>query len=241
MIPATQKRSGFTLVELSIVLVIIGLIAGGVVGGQSLIRSSRLNAVAADIQQYKVAINTFGLQYDTLPGDISDAWDYWGTDCDTNADRCNGDGDNKIFGSNTGGREERVMFWNHLFLAKILNNDLEQTYQTAPFTPINDGSRYSVEHYGQYYHSGRGSDQRNHYITLNVNNNFANYTLTPAETYQLDKKHDNGLPGLGDVRAAVGDNSGDGSNKCATTQDTETARSNLDNDSIACTPYFLWD
>jgi prepilin-type N-terminal cleavage/methylation domain-containing protein len=46
-----QSKSGFTLVELSIVLVIIGLIIGGVVGGISLVKRSQLQAVIAEYKQ----------------------------------------------------------------------------------------------------------------------------------------------------------------------------------------------
>jgi prepilin-type N-terminal cleavage/methylation domain-containing protein len=62
--------TGFTLIELSIVLVIIGLIVGGVLVGQDLINASHVLAQVAQITKYNTAVNTFQLKYGYLPGDI---------------------------------------------------------------------------------------------------------------------------------------------------------------------------
>jgi len=66
------KRSGFTLVELSIVLVIIGLLVSGVLMGRDLIRAAEIRAGISQIEKYNVAINAFKLKYDCLPGDCPD-------------------------------------------------------------------------------------------------------------------------------------------------------------------------
>ncbi len=65
-----QKKSGFTLVELSIVLVIIGLIVGGVLVGRDLIKAAEIRAQVSQIEKYNTAVNTFKLKYGYLPGDI---------------------------------------------------------------------------------------------------------------------------------------------------------------------------
>lgn len=64
------NKSGFTLIELSIVLVIIGLIVGGVLVGQDLIAAAKVRAQISQIEQYQTAVNTFKLKYGYLPGDI---------------------------------------------------------------------------------------------------------------------------------------------------------------------------
>lgn len=72
---APAGRAGtaaFTLIELSIVLVIIGLIVGGVLVGQDLIRAAGVRAQISQIEKYNTAVNTFLGKYDALPGDISD-------------------------------------------------------------------------------------------------------------------------------------------------------------------------
>ena len=63
-------NAGFTLIELSIVLVIIGLIVGGVLVGQDLIKAAAIRATVSQIEKYNTAINTFKNKYGGLPGDL---------------------------------------------------------------------------------------------------------------------------------------------------------------------------
>ena len=65
-------KTGFTLVELSIVLVIIGLIIGGVLVGRDLISAATVRAQISQIEKYNAAVNTFRGKYGYLPGDIPD-------------------------------------------------------------------------------------------------------------------------------------------------------------------------
>lgn len=62
-------KNGFTLVELSIVLVIIGLLIGGILVGQSLIDSTKINQAVRQIQQYDIAVSQFQNKFRQLPGD----------------------------------------------------------------------------------------------------------------------------------------------------------------------------
>ncbi len=68
-----KAESGFTLIELSIVLVIIGLIVGGVLVGQDLIKAAEIRATISQIEKYNTAVNTFRNKYNAIPGDISQA------------------------------------------------------------------------------------------------------------------------------------------------------------------------
>src|SRR5437660_1073388 len=98
-------RHGFTLLELSIVLVIIGLLIGGIFVGQSLIHNAQLNAVISEFNRYQTAVQSFKQQYNTLPGDMSNATSFWGSAGGTGSDAtcavvvsttaatCNGNGD----------------------------------------------------------------------------------------------------------------------------------------------------
>ena len=65
------KKKGFTLVELSIVLVIIGLLIGGVLVGQSLIESAKVSRFASDLRQYEIAVTQFYGKFKQYPGDSS--------------------------------------------------------------------------------------------------------------------------------------------------------------------------
>src|SRR5450432_3599729 len=62
-------KRGFTLVELSIVLVIVGLLIGGILVAQSMIATSKIVAVAAQIQQFDAGVDSFKSKYNYLPGD----------------------------------------------------------------------------------------------------------------------------------------------------------------------------
>lgn len=68
-----SKRSAFTLIELSIVLVIIGLIVVGVTGGSSLVASAQLRGLITEVNNYRVAVNTFKAARNQLPGDYASA------------------------------------------------------------------------------------------------------------------------------------------------------------------------
>ncbi len=67
----SKRKSAFSLIELSIVLIIIGLLIAGITGGASLIKSSELRAVMGEARGYAVAVNAFYTQFNALPGDYS--------------------------------------------------------------------------------------------------------------------------------------------------------------------------
>ena len=64
-----RAQSGFTLVEIAIVLVIIGLLLGGVLKGQELIENGRVKSAAADMNGITAAYNSYLDRYRKLPGD----------------------------------------------------------------------------------------------------------------------------------------------------------------------------
>lgn len=69
----TEAEAGFTLIEMSIVLVIIGLLIGGVLKGQELIASTRLKSTVTQWDGYKAAVNGYMDRYNALPGDDPNA------------------------------------------------------------------------------------------------------------------------------------------------------------------------
>ncbi|WP_374510084.1 prepilin-type N-terminal cleavage/methylation domain-containing protein [Niveibacterium sp.] len=64
-----KRQAGFTLVEIAIVLVIIGLLLGGVLKGQELIESAKVKNIAQDMRAISVAVLTYQDKYRALPGD----------------------------------------------------------------------------------------------------------------------------------------------------------------------------
>ena len=86
----SSKKSAFSLIELSIVLIIIGLLIAGITGGASLIKSSELRSIMGEARGYAVSVNSFFTQYDQYPGDANINV---GSNC---SGTCLGDRDNKI-------------------------------------------------------------------------------------------------------------------------------------------------
>jgi type II secretory pathway pseudopilin PulG len=70
-------KSAFTLIELSILLLIIGLIIGGITAGSSLIKQSQVRAVISEFNNIQSSIKTFRIQFNALPGDFASAGQFW--------------------------------------------------------------------------------------------------------------------------------------------------------------------
>ena len=68
-----SKQTGFTLIEIAIVLVIIGLLLGGVLKGQELINSAKVKNLATDFKNVPVYIYGYEDKFRALPGDDANA------------------------------------------------------------------------------------------------------------------------------------------------------------------------
>ena len=76
MLYSRHALRGFTLVELSVVVVVIALLVGTILVGQTMIRGSELQGIITDYTKYQTAVEDFRKQYKALPGDMIDATDY---------------------------------------------------------------------------------------------------------------------------------------------------------------------
>ena len=79
--------------ELSLVLVIIGLIVGGIMAGTSLIHQSQLRAMMNDYTEWQIAVRTFKEKYDYFSGDFPYASSIWPNCHPPNVTWCNGNGE----------------------------------------------------------------------------------------------------------------------------------------------------
>lgn len=120
-------KKAFSLVELSIVLVILGLLVGGVLSGQSLIRASELRSVSTEYQFYVTAVGTFRDKYFALPGDMNNATSFWTSEA-------NGDGNGEIKGSapTTAATNETGHFWSQLAAARLIEGAYTPASWAAP-------------------------------------------------------------------------------------------------------------
>jgi prepilin-type N-terminal cleavage/methylation domain-containing protein len=107
-----KSQRGFTLVEIAIVLVIIGLLLGGILKGQEMITQAKIKNVIADITGVSAAMYGYQDRYRALPGDDkgADRWTSGGGGV-----KGNGDGViSGIYNSTASPAPESVQFWDHL-------------------------------------------------------------------------------------------------------------------------------
>lgn len=202
---------GFTLVELSIVLVIVGLLIGGILISQSLISTAKIQAQVKQIQQFDIAVQNFMTVYGGLPGDSSKAHaqlQYWADDLGNDNGILNG-------GSWTSADEpcnpykyhECSLFFRTLkefnFLPietfKVL---IDKTHGLQPddLYPASPFKNYPVlvnsSPTGKLYYE----------ITIPPGGNAQNDSVnagpyTGAEALAIDKKTDDGIPTTGSIAA----------------------------------------
>ena len=104
-----SQQSGFTLVEIAIVLVIIGLLLGGILKGQEMITQAKIKNVVADFSGISAAYYGYQDRYRAIPGDDSGAATRW-------SGATAGNGNGQIAGkyNSTTDTEESRMWWDHL-------------------------------------------------------------------------------------------------------------------------------
>lgn len=113
-----RRQSGFTLIEIAIVLVIIGLLLGGILKGQELITQGRIRNVANDFQSMTAAINLYQDRYRALPGDDAGAAARWSITAPSGGTL----GDGIIAGTynSATASDESRQFWLHLRRAGLV-------------------------------------------------------------------------------------------------------------------------
>lgn len=93
---------GFTLIELSIVLIVIGLVVGGVLVGRTLIYAAEIRSQIKQFQDYQIAFVTFQGKYGCIPGDCNNATTFFGTTDSLGNTINNGDGNGAVDTENRG-------------------------------------------------------------------------------------------------------------------------------------------
>ncbi|MES2499446.1 MAG: prepilin-type N-terminal cleavage/methylation domain-containing protein [Pseudomonadota bacterium] len=113
-----NKQTGFTLIELAIVLVIIGLLLGGVLRGQELINSARVKNITRDFQNVQVYVYGYQDRFRALPGDDAIAETHLAGATNPDAGNANNGRIDGAWNSADEG-DESYLFWQHVRLAGL--------------------------------------------------------------------------------------------------------------------------
>jgi prepilin-type N-terminal cleavage/methylation domain-containing protein len=133
-----RQQSGFTLVEIAIVLVIIGLLLGGILKGQELINSAKVKNLANDFRVIPTYIYAYQDRFKALPGDDSAADTHLpGTPAATKATTGGTIGNGVIEGRwNTATQtDESYLFWQHVRMANLAAGPTDPA--DATYVPVN--------------------------------------------------------------------------------------------------------
>ena len=134
-----RNQSGFTLIEIAIVLVIIGLLLGGVLKGQELINSAKVKNLATDFRNIPVFIYGYQDKFKALPGDDALVTSHLtgASDCTPAAAGLCATGNGILDGSwnATAITDESYVFWQHVRLAGLTAGST--TTGAADYLPVN--------------------------------------------------------------------------------------------------------
>lgn len=190
----SERQGGFTLIEIAIVLVIIGLLLGGVLKGQELITGARIRNLIQQQDGIKAAYLGFLDRYRALPGDYAQANGNipgLGTVCTTGTPG-NGNGDGMI-SSGPLQPHEHLLMWEHLSKAGFISGsytcDTTASAATSPSNPY--GSLFAMQHDAQWF-QGAGTASRHHLKT--------GTQVPPGVLAEIDRKIDDGSPLTGSFR-----------------------------------------
>ena len=224
---------GFTLIELSIVLVIIGLIVGGVLVGQDLVKTAAVRAQLSQIEKFHTATNTFYGKYGYLPGDITAALSTQLGFVTRAGVAGRGDGNGVLQGvAYTGGNPygwnqdgETMFFWEDLSSAGLIegtfntatdaNFTISSSSGFAPYLPaakIGNGNYVYVWSNGPAAVASSGTNFFGIVVPTADGGGAttSNLGLTVRQAYAMDSKIDDGLPTTGRAIVASIDGSGGG-------------------------------
>jgi prepilin-type N-terminal cleavage/methylation domain-containing protein len=234
---------GFTLVELAIVLVIIGLVIGGVMVGRDLVSSSTIRAQVSQLQSFDSAVSVFKSRYGYLPGDIPNPLTFGlsfdaTTQAYCNANNVNGDGivqDRNGLYPAVWTNCEPSYFFIHLKDANLIN-DLSGKFKAAVSGCGAGNSAQTIDCQfpaakigtGGFTATTMANTQLGYFmgITNRDTSIFNPYALTmsstgptvvPIDAYNLDVKMDDGTPLRGKIKSVIRPATADSvSNNCIT-------------------------
>lgn len=211
-----RGEAGFTLVELAIVMIIIGLLIGGILKGQELVANAQVTATVAQIKGLDGAVSTFRDKYSVLPGDMTNPGvrlrDCTAAPCSSGPAVSNGRIDGITIITAPAIDDEGLVAFTHMAAADLISGvDINGV--------VSFGSALSEAKIGGGFWIGHDADgnlgagianaRPGHYLVLNslVADVAANSTtgVTATQAAQIDRKMDDGDSASGDIQATGSD------------------------------------
>ncbi len=210
-----RSQAGFTLVELAIVMIIIGLLIGGILKGQELIQNAQVTSTASQVKAYEAALTTFRDSYNAVPGDMANP----GARLPNCTGTCavSGSGDGRIAQTPAvaaAAGTEATRFWLQLSTADLIGgvNPAASSLvwgESLPAAEIGGGFTVGfAATTANLVGAGITTASAGHYLSLRqagataVAASAANAALRPTQAARIDRKLDDGIADTGSVLAA---------------------------------------
>ncbi len=202
--------AGFSLVELSVVLVIAGLVVAAITGGSHLLQAAKLDKIISEISGYVTATNNFKDKYKAWPGDMANATSFWGTyNSSTNPNgTTNGNGNEGITWT-----AEVLPAWQQLSLSGMIagaytgiiapsGNNYQAGVNMPPSSAAKSESYYMLVYWTSIFGTSGNFLQLGSSRSANQPWDGA---LTSADAHIIDTKIDDGLASAGNFYSIRGD------------------------------------
>jgi prepilin-type N-terminal cleavage/methylation domain-containing protein len=200
-----KKNAGYTLIEVSIVLMILAIGIAAAVKGGAVMDIFRLQSSVSEMQKYRASILQFKETYNFLPGDLPDAQSVWRSTSNVR----NGNGNGLIETNVTSSTSEEFQAWYHIFLsgyAQFKANGLSGSLSAINFNQNNVArGKYNATAYRLYgttsVNGGTSGTKYNFLELVALTNGTNGGVLKPSDAELFDFKIDDGNATMGFLRA----------------------------------------
>lgn len=174
-----SAKKGFSLIEVAIAIVVIGLVVGLGLKGKELIHTAKLNSVVEQVNAFRMATQMFTDKYSAIPGDFNNAKEMIDSSLE------NGAGISSVTSV-----ADAKRFWKHLVASGLLSIELVNGFPVSKL-----GGYYSVStnvggHDGAWIILSKGTSNNSSFLGI----------ISQEDAYVIDKKYDNGIPSSGEIR-----------------------------------------